>query len=316
LIPELPPKKLASDPLFLERRLKGLGRFLNQLMKHPVLSVEPLVVMFLTVPTDLSSWRKQAQYDSTEEYHDRKISQGFITLWDDTYLESWKSVESQINDSWERWMKLTVIIERIEIRTRQISQDNAKFTQLLDGFNESIQKVYQDGDIALISNNLANVSSSVDSHRGLLDDESQESHTVISEQFKQYGDILLAMRALFDRYKRHGGNSIDQLTRRLEANKARLQEMNGKPDVKGIDVDRINELIEKDTKEIEKQHNRDWLIKETILTEFIMFQETQYQITKVVQIWIGNKMKYSELYSNNWGKLLGSLHDMPSSRHS
>lgn len=43
---------LAADgSTFLEKRRKGLVRFTNALVQHPVLSQETLVVMFLTVPT-------------------------------------------------------------------------------------------------------------------------------------------------------------------------------------------------------------------------------------------------------------------------
>lgn len=42
---------LASDSGFLEKRRRGLQRFSNALIRHPVLSREQLVVQFLTVPT-------------------------------------------------------------------------------------------------------------------------------------------------------------------------------------------------------------------------------------------------------------------------
>jgi hypothetical protein len=43
---------LAADSTsFLEKRRRGLVRFTNSLVQHPVLSQEQLVVMFLTVPT-------------------------------------------------------------------------------------------------------------------------------------------------------------------------------------------------------------------------------------------------------------------------
>jgi len=42
---------LAADASFLEKRRKGLQRFTNSLVRHPVLNQEQLVVMFLTVPT-------------------------------------------------------------------------------------------------------------------------------------------------------------------------------------------------------------------------------------------------------------------------
>lgn len=57
-IPLLPPKRVAvngnhlsNDNSFIEKRRRGLARFLNALVRHPVLSSEQLVVMFLTVPT-------------------------------------------------------------------------------------------------------------------------------------------------------------------------------------------------------------------------------------------------------------------------
>lgn len=58
VLPLLPPKRmgvngnhLSNDNGFIEKRRRGLARFLNAVVRHPVLSQEQLVVMFLTVPT-------------------------------------------------------------------------------------------------------------------------------------------------------------------------------------------------------------------------------------------------------------------------
>lgn len=58
ILPLLPPKRvgvngshLSNDGAFIEKRRRGLSRFLNALVRHPILSQEQLVVMFLTVPT-------------------------------------------------------------------------------------------------------------------------------------------------------------------------------------------------------------------------------------------------------------------------
>jgi len=42
---------IAADTLFLEKRRRGLARFINAVIRHPVLNQEQLVIMFLTVPT-------------------------------------------------------------------------------------------------------------------------------------------------------------------------------------------------------------------------------------------------------------------------
>lgn len=58
VLPLLPPKRVAvngnhlsNDGGFIEKRRRGLARFLNALARHPVLGQEQLVIMFLTVPT-------------------------------------------------------------------------------------------------------------------------------------------------------------------------------------------------------------------------------------------------------------------------
>jgi len=58
VLPLLPPKRVAvngnhlsNDGAFIEKRRRGLARFLNAVVRHPVLGQEQLVIMFLTVPT-------------------------------------------------------------------------------------------------------------------------------------------------------------------------------------------------------------------------------------------------------------------------
>lgn len=51
MYPTVNGNHIAADTLFIEKRRRGLARFVNALVRHPVLSQEQLVVMFLTVPT-------------------------------------------------------------------------------------------------------------------------------------------------------------------------------------------------------------------------------------------------------------------------
>ncbi|ODV83817.1 hypothetical protein CANARDRAFT_29560 [[Candida] arabinofermentans NRRL YB-2248] len=78
LIPELPPKKFplasSNDSIFLQRRRRGLQRFLYQLNKHPILSKENLVIMFLTVPNDFSNWKKFANIEINDEFDGIRVN--------------------------------------------------------------------------------------------------------------------------------------------------------------------------------------------------------------------------------------------------
>lgn len=60
-------RHLSADVTFIEKRRRGLIRFANALVKHPVLSQEQLVVMFLTVPTvSLPMWPAKIQINSQQ----------------------------------------------------------------------------------------------------------------------------------------------------------------------------------------------------------------------------------------------------------
>ena len=48
---EVNGRHMTADVTFMEKRRRGLVRFSNALVRHPILSQEQLVVMFLTVPT-------------------------------------------------------------------------------------------------------------------------------------------------------------------------------------------------------------------------------------------------------------------------
>jgi len=62
-IPLMPPKRLAlnghylsTEADFIERRRRGLSRFMNSIVRHPVLRDDDIVVAFITVPTVPCSW--------------------------------------------------------------------------------------------------------------------------------------------------------------------------------------------------------------------------------------------------------------------
>src|SRR5271156_3775262 len=90
-IPLMPPKRLAlnghylsTEADFIERRRRGLSRFMNSIVRHPVLRDDDIVVAFITVPTvftpdsllvnrkELSIWRKSASIPLVEQFTDRE----------------------------------------------------------------------------------------------------------------------------------------------------------------------------------------------------------------------------------------------------
>ncbi|KAL6939348.1 hypothetical protein ACO0RG_003185 [Hanseniaspora osmophila] len=321
LIPELPQKMIGSqntDPVFLERRRLGLARFANLVMKHPVLKNDDLVITFLTVPTDLSSWRKNAPYDTTEEFLDKKIDKSFIKMWKPRFSRYWNELDNSLDLSLEYWTKMTVLIERYERRQRAAAQERYFLKQTLSKFSkESTKKLYpldSHGLVNDINEHLGYVGKHLENCVALTLKENEEVRDTLSEKFKTFIEILFSMKGLFERYKMLAGNNVLQLQRRVELNEEKLKIMREKADIKGATYDKLEDNITEDKKTIAEQINRSWLIKECILEEFAIFHETMFLITNLFQKWAVMYSKYCDLESNEWDKLLGRLESMPTHR--
>ncbi|GMM39064.1 Mvp1 protein [Saccharomycopsis crataegensis] len=316
MVPGLPPKRFSgpnTDPLFLERRKRGLSRFLNIVMKHPVLSKEAIVIMFLTIPAELSVWRKQTPLEILEEFEGKRISKRFIDSWDNNHENVWEDAENSLIGIQNNWAKITLLVERFEKRKQLYNTDNQKFIEVLGEFIKTTNKVYsvEPSDISPINVGIKSMSTHIKTSAALLKDESQLIEDGILKEFKEYNEYLTSLYGLFERRKRLGGNNIHEIKKKVEQSQGKLGQLKKKSDVKGSEVDNLVQTINNDKQLVIRQTNRDWLIKECVQQEFLMFQETQYKITKVFQEWVSDRLKYSELHSENWSQLADALQAMP-----
>lgn len=317
LIPELPPKRIGSqnaDTQFLEKRRKGLTRFINLAMKHPVLSKDDLMLTFLTVPTDLSGWRKQASYDTTDEFTDKKISNRFMKMWQKKLSEQWNEADKSIDKSIEVWLKITFLLERHERRIKQMAHERNILRSLINDFTQLTPKLYpvEHGSTILdINNQFSVVGKHLQTTTEYSGQEANASSGSLVPKFKIFVDILFSLKGLFERYRLMAGNNVPQLQRRVEINSEKLQAMRGKPDVSGAEYDKIRTTIQRDKKSVVIGLNRAWLIRQCILEEFTIFQETQFVITRAFQAWSKLNASFAGLNLNEWEKLTDSLVDMP-----
>ncbi|KAK6458468.1 Mvp1 protein [Scheffersomyces xylosifermentans] len=336
VIPGLPPKKFSvgssPDSQFLQRRRRGLHRFLNQLVKHPVLKQEPVVITFLSVPTDIQTWRKQAKIDNSIEFKGEKISTNFINLiWPkigEEFLQNWQGAEKSINKLIEIWTKTVLLVERYEKRQQQISYDNGKFVEMINNFKSLNTKLYPNenkvllgenstkDDINLINDSLGYISEFFNKSSQTLIDDSYSINTIILEKFKNYLDYLYSLQELFERTKRLSINTIDQLEKRIRENEAKYNKSSTEDaDVKGADLAKLRQVIINDKQEIFQQLNRDWLIKNCCFEEFLMFQETQYLISELWIDWSKGRFKFQEKLFGLHENLNNEIaNDMPTTR--
>ncbi|KMU77942.1 sorting nexin mvp1 [Coccidioides immitis RMSCC 3703] len=315
-IPLLPPKRIAADSnAFLEKRRRGLVRFTNALVRHPVLNQEQLVVMFLTVPTELSIWRKQATISVQEEFSGKPLPPDLEDSLPPTLNDLFETVRSGVRRSSEVYINLCNLLDRLAKRNQGLAVEQFRFSRALQALTDSTADTYavDRNDVPLLNDGIHSTAKHLITSQGLLEDEARAWDEGVLEDFKRQRDCLVAMRDMFDRKDRYAKDNILQLEKRIENNERKLQELRARPEgtVRAEDAKKLEDAIFKDKASIVQQHARGVLIKECVRDELYIFQRSQYHISRLHQDWSQERVKYAELQADNWRALCEEVEAMP-----
>ncbi|KLU92690.1 sorting nexin mvp-1 [Magnaporthiopsis poae ATCC 64411] len=322
VLPLLPPKRVAvngnhlsNDGAFIEKRRRGLGRFLNALVRHPVIGQEQLVVMFLTVPTELSVWRKQATISVQDEFAGRGLPPGLEESLSPQLEDLFSRTRAGVRRSAELYIGVCAVMDRLVKRTEGVAADHARIALSLMSLTEVSGDCYatDTNDVPLLNDGLVTMSKHLRTAQNLMEDESRAWDAGVLEDLKRQRDSLVALRDMFDRRERLDRDNIPALERRIQANETKLANLRSKPEgiVKPGEIEKVVEAIIKDKESIVNQHNRSIFVKECLRDELIYFQSSQYHVTRWNQDWAQERVKYSEMLADNWRRLLDGLEGMP-----
>ncbi|EAW14572.1 sorting nexin Mvp1 [Aspergillus clavatus NRRL 1] len=315
-LPLLPPKRISADSnSFLEKRRRGLVRFTNALVRHPVLNQEQLVIMFLTVPTELSVWRKQATISVQDEFTGRVLPPDLEDSLPADLTDMFETVRSGVKRSAEIYINLCALLERLAKRNEGLAADHLRFSLALQSLTEVTKDTYSadPGDVPALNEGIMATARHLSASQSLLEDEARAWENGVLEDLKFQRDCLVSVREMFDRRDRYAKNNIPQLERRIESNERKLQELRARPQgaVKPGEIEKVEESIFKDKESIVQQHARGVFIKECIRDELVHFQRSQYHISRLHQDWSQERVKYSELQADNWRSLSDQVEGMP-----
>ncbi|KAH9898965.1 hypothetical protein F4778DRAFT_771587 [Xylariomycetidae sp. FL2044] len=322
VLPLLPPKRVAvngnhlsNDGAFIEKRRRGLGRFLNGLIRHPVLGQEQLVIMFLTVPTELSVWRKQAAISVVDEFAGRPLPAGLEDSLPPTLNELFNRTREGVKRSAELYISTCNIMDRLVKRSEGVAADHARLAVSLASMTEMSADTYatDTNDVPLLNDGLVAMSKHLRTTQTLMEDESKAWDVGVLEDLKRQRDALVSVRELFDRKERLDKDNIPYLERRIQNNETKLASLRSKPDgmTKPGEIEKVVEAIIKDKESIVNQHNRSIFVKECVRDELVTFQQTQYHVSRWNQDWAQERVKYSEMLADNWRRLMDELEGMP-----
>ncbi|KAF9266966.1 hypothetical protein L218DRAFT_1074801 [Marasmius fiardii PR-910] len=112
LFPALPPKRVGPDEYFLEQRRRGLTRFLNFVLNHPVIREDGILSVFLTV-TSFEEWRKHTQVSLDEESSSKRIDRVEEMSIPSDLEDKIATIRRRLSPLIEQWQRICILAERI-----------------------------------------------------------------------------------------------------------------------------------------------------------------------------------------------------------
>ncbi|KAI5118686.1 hypothetical protein M0805_003623 [Coniferiporia weirii] len=112
LLPQLPPKRVGADDSFLEQRRRGLQRFLNFVINHPIIKEDGFLAVFLTEPS-LEQWRKHTSISLDEESASKRVDKVEEMTIPSDLEEKLTVVRNKLGALIEQWQKICILAERI-----------------------------------------------------------------------------------------------------------------------------------------------------------------------------------------------------------
>ena len=147
--------------------------------------------MFLTVPTELSVWRKQATISVQEEFTGKALPPGLEDALPVNLAETFDEVRSGVRRSAETYIQLCSLTERLAKRQQGLASDEQRFAQALRNLAEESASTYATdaNDVPLLNEGLGAAAKHLDTSVGLREDEARAWDEGVLEDLKRQGHV-------------------------------------------------------------------------------------------------------------------------------
>ncbi|KAG8742768.1 Sorting nexin mvp1 [Ceratobasidium sp. 414] len=325
VVPGLPPKRLGPDDSFLEQRRhvinrkmsilrRGLARFLNFALNHPVLSQDGLLSVFLTEP-HLETWRKQNTISLEEESQSKRIERVEEMSVPSDCEEKLAAVRRKLPGLVDHWTRISVIAERLVKRQEGAAADLTRLTMTLNSLaehNSSCSVRGENDDTCDLCAGVRTGMGRMAVRTGGLGEEMDG---------RSQRDLYLAFQALFVRHDRQGGDMVDKLKKRVDAAGAKhlgiinsIGTLQGPAQSKAQDeADKLRASIEKDQAQIHALFARRIFVQYCMWHELrvVLHNRENTLLSLAVQNFAREESEFSGRTHTTWMALAEEVENMP-----
>ncbi|KAI0230468.1 Sorting nexin mvp1 [Massospora cicadina] len=303
LFPEIPPKRLGV----LEKRRKGLLRFMTFVSNHPVLGADEHFKAFLTDAELTGKFRAFVQGRGKLENEVRGIvasAQEATPNLEQMAQNVPQNLELQLDNLFinlknilQHYNAMISIVDRMARRASANSSDLAELSrnnspprssqgQERDPFPSDAY--FPDEQLPCIMLYLQKLGLVLANNAGALDDN-------IVEALKSLRDVVQGM-------------SVNTIKRRIKNNNITFNFLSKEPTLNQIEIDKLRSTIEQDKTKLKSHHASEQFVRRTLWSEYQLYRE--YQIRSTVQLLqnlVNDQVNFCNLTVHNWRSLADQL---------
>ncbi|KAG2180519.1 hypothetical protein INT44_003523 [Umbelopsis vinacea] len=277
MIPNLPPKNLGGrTDAFLEKRRKALSRFLNALLRHPILRNDEIVHVFFTEPSELGAWKKQNVPSLEDEFFRLQIREESANATQD-WEERFEKATQRNEVAVKTYTEMCLAMERMAKRQTNQAKDYMRYGTCLSSLSELENFCYSDAcqrrcrqvrlDSELVAKHLQKA-------RVQLQNSSDVIYSTTLEQLKRQRDLCLSFKDLCSRKNRYWGNMLEVLEKRVNSNTIKANQNRGIPGMEN-EVQKLDVILRQDNEAIIKERKRRQYIAKSIKEEIRYLQDQE-----------------------------------------
>jgi len=300
----------------LEQRRRGLGRFLNFVVNHPIIKEDGLLAVFLTEPS-FEAWRKHSSMSLEEESYSKKVDRVEEMSIPSDLEEKLGIIRRKISPLIEQWQRICILAERIIKRREAAAADMSRLTNVIRALVEVNSQCWRGDGCELcegVRNGLGHVADHTQRHSDLTEQRTNVLLYTTLEALKGQRDLYIAMRDLFIRHDRLSIDQVERLKKRVDTNSLKLEGVKAaQKEGWQEESDKIIVAIEKDQATIAAQLNRRVFIRACMWHEIrvVLHNRENALLTQTVQAFAREEQEFSEHVSANWVSLGDGVDNMP-----
>lgn len=315
-LPVLPPKRIAmpiagrhlsADDLFMERRRRGLERFLRMLTCHPMLREDKLVEVFFTESRPIAEWKSSAPaLFLDEEGLIKTVDEAErMSIPEDLQLKLTQQRQA-IPELLERWTAMVALFERIVKRNDAAAADYSRLNFSLLSVIETSARRWRPG-----SDNGKKTEEIMSTMASIFQDHSDTTSSRVSavslstlEGMKAQRDLILSFRDLIGRIDRQLVDPIDMLKKRIEASQKRITTLAASANSNSASIQQeqatLSAQVKQDTQSIQKYLNRRIHAKKTVWEELIWFHHRFKAVEEDMQKFVRDETFFLSTLTRMW----------------